>query len=131
MAKHTTYITSEEFPNPFDASRKRSQQVVSAQNQGIPFEIKAVPDAEIIRNLVSYGQPLHAAQDVTKDPTGQARLLGMRFLFDCEDAARGDKEARQRVDALRYMWAQLRKEELIADDPTRQHNEIIDPRILL
>lgn len=124
-------LTSNELPHPLLAAQQRKAQLVAAQNNGIPYELKAVPDAEIIANLVRYGQPRHSAQDVSKDPTGQARLLGLRFLFDCEDAAQGDKDAANRVDALRYMWAQLRKEELIADDPLRVHGDIIDPRILL
>lgn len=124
-------LSSNILPHPAQIAAQRRAQQVAAQNNGIPFELKAVPDAEIIANLVRYGQPRHAAQDVTKDPTGQARMLGLRFLFDCEAAAAGDKAAKERVDALRFMWQQLRKEELIADNPLRQHNEIIDPRILL
>lgn len=118
------------FPHPFVQAARRNRAAIAQQNQGIPFELAAVPDAELIANLVRYGQPRHAAQDVVNDVSGQCRLMALRFLFDCEDAAT-NPEARQRVDALRYMWSQLRKEELIADDPRRVHGEIIDPRILL
>jgi hypothetical protein len=79
-------------------------------------EMAAVPDALLISTLVAHGQPLFAAQEATRHPT--ARFHAFRFWCDVQDAAEGDKAAKERVDYCRGQWEEMRKVELIAERPS-------------
>ena len=102
---------------------------IREQHDGLP-RMRAVPDDELIANLVVYGQPRWSAEQLRDNP--QLRLAATLFLFDCEDAARGDRQAKQKVDILREQWVRGRQAELISDDPRRLFDDVIvDPRDLL
>jgi hypothetical protein len=112
---------------PGDAVRLRNHQ--HQTGAGIPVPLTEVPDEELIAELVAHGQPRHAAEELRRNP--QLRLAALRFWVDVGDARAGDRQARERVDYLRECWSRMRAEELISDDPARQHGELIDPRELL
>lgn len=96
---------------------------------GLP-PMRAIPDEELIANLVANGNPRWSAEQIRDNP--QLRFAATKFLFDCEDAARGDRAAKARVDMVKSMWVRLRVEELLADDPTRMFTDhILDPKDLL
>jgi len=113
------------------ADQIRASQQARARRNGAPGigPVASVPDAELIACLVAHGQPRWAAREAAANP--QARLAALRFWADVQDAGAGDRAARQRVDYLRASWAAMRREELIADDPRRTHQIIVDPAELL
>jgi hypothetical protein len=113
---------------PADAVRLRNRR--HQEGAGIKTPIAAVPDEELIAELVAHGQPRHAAEELRSNP--QLRLAALRFWVDVGDAANGDPAARDRVDYMRECWSKMRAEELIADDPHRTHGgELVDPKELL
>lgn len=79
--------------------------------------VQSVPDAELMATLVAHGMPFVSARAVEHLP--QMRFVALRFWADVEDSARGDLAARERVDLARSRWVQLRRDELIAEDPRR------------
>lgn len=114
--------------HPFKSTLDRNRELMR-NSDGLP-PLRAIPDDELIANLVVYGQPRWAAEELRGNP--QLRLAATQFLFDCEDAARGDKAAKQKVDFLREQWVRARQAELISDDPRRFFDDVIvDPRDLL
>ncbi|HEX6461114.1 MAG TPA: hypothetical protein VF032_19515 [Thermoleophilaceae bacterium] len=112
---------------PADAIRLRNQH--RQAGAGIRTPLAAVPDEELIANLIAHGQPRHAAEELRVNP--QLRLAALRFWVDVGDAGKGDPAARERVDYMRECWTRMRAEELISDDPRRQHTDLIDPKELL
>lgn len=114
--------------NPLIVKDQQIRQQQIAQG-GISREIKDLPDAVLVDILVLYGQPRWSAQELRTNP--QARALAVKFWCDVQDAREGDREAKMRVDLCREMWANLRKEELITDNPNRMHTELINPLELL
>jgi hypothetical protein len=113
--------------SPADQIRLRDRQ--RQAGAGIPAPLAAVPDAELIANLVEHGQPRWSAQALTNDP--QLRLAALRFWVDVGDARKGDTAAKERVDYVRECWQQMRAQELISDTPGRGHQHLIDPADLL
>lgn len=83
----------------------------------IPFELPAIPDDLLIATQVAVGMPRQAAEQVRHH--GGARFLALRLWCDVQDAAAGDVAAKQRVEYQRESFLQLRRAELIADDPRR------------
>lgn len=90
------------------------------RNLGMPWigqELKAVPDNLLIATQIALGMPRHAAEQLRTH--GGARFLALKLWCDVQDAAEGHKEAKQRIDYYRQMFIELRRAELIADDPRR------------
>ena len=88
------------------------------RNVGVPlqrFELEAVPDELLIATLCDLGQPRWAAEEIRRH--GGARWNALRVWCDVQDAAEGNAEARERVEYVRHMFNELRKQELIADRP--------------
>lgn len=98
------------LPSIFDTSPHRN-----LGQPGITREIPQCPDDRLIATLVEYGQPRWAAEEVRNHPL--CRFNAFRFWCDVQDAAEGDKEAKERVDYCRAMWQEMRKDELISDIP--------------
>ena len=99
-------------PAIFDPRRHR--------NRGVPWigaELKALPDNLLIATQVALGMPRQAAEQVRFH--GGARFLAVRLWCDVQDAAEGDRAARERLDYYRQMFLDMRRAELIADDPRR------------
>jgi hypothetical protein len=113
---------------PEQVLRRRNERMQATQ-PGIRKQMRSIPDAELIACLVANGQPRYAAEEVRTNP--QVRFSATMFFCDVLDAAQGDKRAKQQVDFIREQWSRMRKEELITDDPTRGHTDLIDPRTLL
>lgn len=99
-------------PSIFDTRRER--------NVGVPWiarELKGVPDNLLIATQVALGMPRIAAEQVRVH--GGARFLALRLWCDVQDAADGDTAAKERIDYHRQSFADMRRAELIADDPKR------------
>lgn len=96
---------------------------------GIPIPMPALPDSELIATLVGLGQPRWAAEEIRRNP--QLRLAAARLWVDVGDAAKGDPRARERVDYCRKAWSEMRRQEILSDDPRRGHTEVMDPKLLL
>lgn len=89
----------------------------AAQRQpGIPRN-KYVTDDLLIATLVAHGQPKHSAVELRRNPP--LRLAAMRFWADVQASGKGDMAARERVDYCRQAWDNMRKADLIADNPGR------------
>lgn len=72
-------------------------------------------DDLLVATLVAHGQPRFAAEEVRGNPA--IRLRACMFWSDVQNAARGDREAKERVDVIRQAWQQMRQIELISDRP--------------
>ncbi len=72
-------------------------------------------DDLLIATVVDNGMPLWSADQMRHNPA--LRLQYYLFWMDVRDAAKGDAEAKGRVDGAREAWAQMRKDELISDIP--------------
>jgi hypothetical protein len=84
---------------------------------GIACELAWPNDRLLIATLVAHGQPQWSAEQVRYHPP--ARFAALKFWLDVQDAAEGDREAKERVDYCRWAWQEMRKQELIADLPNR------------
>lgn len=105
-------VRAPKAPPIFDARR--------ARNVGVPWighELKGVPDDLLIATQVACGMPRQAAEQVRYH--GGARFLALRLWCDVQDAAEGDRAAIERLDYHRQMFLDMRRAELIADDPRR------------
>lgn len=111
------------------ADQVRLRQTRRQAGAGIPVPSVIVPDEELINTLVALGQPRHDALELRHNP--QLRLAAMRLWVDVGDAGRGDPAAKDRVDYVRATFAAMRHEELISDEPGRNHGELVDPHDLL
>jgi hypothetical protein len=74
-------------------------------------------DERLIAVAMSLGMPRWSADQMRYHPGLRLSYLGL--CMDVEAAARGDKPAKARVDAVRARFADERKAERIADEPTR------------
>lgn len=82
--------------------------------QGMP-PVEHPSDDLLIATLVEHGQPLFAANELRYHPG--ARLFAYIFWDDVQQAARGNAEAKEVVEAAMMAWAQMRKDEIISDRP--------------
>lgn len=86
------------------------------QIDGIPPGVQGVPtDDELIASVVAHGMPKWSADQMRYNPA--LRLHYYLFWLDVREAAKGEKESKDRVDAAIATWAHMRKEELISDIP--------------
>jgi|SRR5215472_12046730 len=114
--------------NPFQSTLDRNRRLME-NSPGIPRN-NAYTDDYLISTLVSHGNPRWSAEQLRNNPN--LRLVATQFAIDVEDASRGDRSAKQRVDYITSQWNAARREELLADDPSRMHTDhIIDPSTLL
>jgi len=118
--------------HPAHPLQVKARQVMAEQMRqgGIPVNLKnSYPDDLLITNLVAHGQPLWSANTVRHNP--QTRFYALAFYLDCEDADKGDKAARERVDYCVSQWQAMRKEELLSDDPDRMYTDLVNPAELI
>lgn len=113
--------------HPHEVARRRARRFM--EGAGIPVPIADIPDGELIRTLVSLGQPEWSARQLMRNP--QLRLAAVRLWADVGAAGRGDVRAKERVDYVRAAYSAMRREELISDDPARGYGEAFDPKALL
>jgi hypothetical protein len=88
------------------------------RNVGQPWidcEVPWAPDELLVSTLVAHGQPRFSAEQLRTH--GGARFYALRFWEDVQAAAKGDREAQERVDYCREMWGNMRRIELISDRP--------------
>jgi hypothetical protein len=82
---------------------------------GIARELQALPDDRLIAVMVEHGCPVWSAQELRRSP--YLRFCGVRFYFDVEAAAQGDRKAKERVDYLRESYQTMRAVGLIDESP--------------
>ena len=72
-------------------------------------------DEKLIATVVAHGMPRWAAEQMRPNP--MLRLQFVMFWADVQQAAKGNPEAKERVDACMAAWQEMRKIELVSDDP--------------
>lgn len=82
---------------------------------GIARELNWPNDRLLVATLVAHGQPQWSAEQVRYHPP--ARFAAVKFYLDVLDAAEGDGEAKERVDYCRWAWQEMRKQQVISDQP--------------
>lgn len=97
--------------NPLRVNRRPGLTGMSSRNPGVS-PVRAVPDAELIETLVSYGMPLVEARAL--EHNDQARFNALRFWADVKDYA-NDAGCRERVDYCREAWSVMRRQGIIRD----------------
>lgn len=112
--------------SPLEVVQLRNQRHSEARGIG---PIKSIPDTELVAVMVRQGMPRFRAVEIHWNP--EKRLAALMVWNLEQDAADGDRSARERLELTREMLARQRQEELISDDPTRGYDEIFDPRQLL
>lgn len=105
-------------PDVFDHGRQR--------NAGSPGIEQSTPewDNRIIATAVELGCPRWVAEQVRTHPPTRFALLSV--WCDVQDAAEGDKEALERCEYYKAMWAQGRAEGSISDTPERVTGFLVD-----
>ena len=74
-------------------------------------------DDLLVATLVAHGNPRWSAEQIRYHPGLRKNAVG--FWLDVGAAARGDKPAQARVDAVRWTWQNMRRAEQISDVPER------------
>lgn len=113
--------------DPVAAARAKAERMRAGR--GIPVPLAAVPDEELIRTLMSLGQPRWSAEQIRRNP--EHRLAALRLWVDVGDAAKGNAAAKERVDYVRAAFERMRHAELVSDNPARVSGETFDPKVLL
>lgn len=72
-------------------------------------------DDKLIATVVAHGMPKWSADQMRHSPA--LRLAYYMFWMDVRDAAKGNKDSQERVDAAKAAWTEMRREELISDIP--------------
>jgi hypothetical protein len=72
-------------------------------------------DEKLIATVVDHGMPRWSADQMRYNP--MLRLQYYLFWLDVREAAKGNAEAKDRVDGARASWDEMRKIELISDTP--------------
>lgn len=72
-------------------------------------------DDLLIATVVAHGQPRWSAEQMRHHPGLRKNFV--LFWLDVQMAAKGDTQAQQRVDAVRWQWQQMRRAEQISDVP--------------
>lgn len=74
-------------------------------------------DNRLIATAVELGLPRWAAEQARTHPPARFSLL--KVWCDVQDAAEGDRQARERVDYYRWCFEEARRQEVISDIPDR------------
>lgn len=82
---------------------------------GIAHELAWPNDRLLVATLVAHGQPQRSAEQIRHHPP--ARFAALKFWLDVQDAAEGDKEAKEKVEYCVWAWREMRKQEWISDRP--------------
>jgi hypothetical protein len=112
--------------SPAQAVWERNASRMARQGVG---PIRSIPDTELVDVLIRLGVPKFRAVELHWNP--EKRLATLELWCLEQDARDGDRDARGKLEVARAMLARQRQEELISDDPTRGHTDLIDPRVLL
>ncbi len=95
------------------------QRIAKAINDGlatgIPVELNHPSDRLLAATLIDLGMPRFAAEQLYGNP--MLRFQALTVWIDVQDAAAGDREARECVDNMRAKWDEARRIELISDRP--------------
>lgn len=113
--------------DPVTVAREKMERMRAGR--GISVPLADVPDEELIRTLVSLGQPRWSAEQIRLNP--EHRLAALRLWVDVGDAGKGNAAAKERIDYVRAAFERMRRAELISDDPARGFGDAFDPKELL
>lgn len=97
----------------FDTTR-----IMAAVRQGLIDGLPPLDDPTddlLIATVVAHGMPRWSADQMRYHPG--LRLQYYLFWLDVGEAAKGNAEAKDRVDGCISAWQQMRKDELISDKP--------------
>lgn len=120
-AQHITYDTDPATPRGIVISKsmldvKREQDAIRrGLAHGISEADCEATDAQLIACMVKLGMPMFAADQVRHSPTLRVQFYQTWVLV--RGAARGDKEAAERVDNVRQAIKEGREAGTIADRP--------------
>lgn len=98
-------------------SRRLDEQIERGHRTLRPGEtphigpLQSVTDAELITSLMTVGMPLMNAKAIQHN--AQQRFLALRVWFDLDQAGKGDKDAKDRVDRLKAHYQDLKRAELV------------------
>lgn len=98
-------------------SRRLDEQIERGHRTLRPGEtphigpLQAVTDAELVTSLMTVGMPLVNAMAIQHN--AQQRFCALRVWFDLDQASKGDKDAKDRVDRLKAHYQELKRDELI------------------
>ena len=95
-------------------------RIGDAIRQGLIDGLPPLPypnDELLIATAVAHGNPRWSADQMRYHPGLRKNFVG--FWLDVQLAAKGDKPAQQRVDAVKWQWQQMRRAEQISDIPDR------------
>jgi len=90
------------------------------RNRGMPGIARELPypsDRLLVATLVALGQPQWSAEQLRHHPP--ARYTAVCAWLLVQDAAEGDKLAKEKLDYIRWSYEEMRKQELISDIPGR------------
>ena len=104
----------ERGPSLFD-KRRIMDAMARGLVEGIPFELDYPTDALLAATAVSLGMPAWVADQVRGNP--QFRLNLLELWCAVGYAAKGDRQAKERVDLARQAFDEFRKTEWISDRP--------------
>lgn len=101
--------------NVLDVARTRAMYQ-AGKIDGIGVELPApYNDDRLIAIVISLGMPRWSAEQVRGHPTLRFNYFGL--AIDVEQAAKGDKPAQQRIDAVREHFLIERRSERVHDRP--------------
>lgn len=90
------------------------------RNRGMPGIARELPypnDRLLVATLVALGQPQWSAEQIRYHPPARYNAVCAWMLV--QDAAEGDPEAKEKVDYIRWSFAEMRRQEIISDIPNR------------
>ena len=94
-------------------------RIMAAIQQGLIDGLPPMDDPNddlLIATVIAHGMPKWSADQMRYHPG--LRLQYYLFHLDVREAAKGNAEAKDRVDGAISAWAQMRKDELISDTPS-------------
>lgn len=93
--------------NPYEQLSDEELDTLVREAVDIRFRMAMLRPEQVAAKMIEHGCPADAAYQ-------QVKLRGLRqfaakFYLDCEDAERGDSEAKRRVEFVEAGWAETRR----------------------
>lgn len=103
------------FRQPWAMRISGGRALICDPNGQVHRALDMPTDDLLIATAVEYGMPRWAAEQCRENVYRRYDLLA--FWNVVQDAAEGDIEARERLDASRGKWDEMRQVELVSDRP--------------
>lgn len=119
MARRLTSVT--DLKNPPRAKQIKVRPIFDSsphRNRGMPgiaHELDWPNDNLLVSTLVALGQPQWSAEQIRHHPP--ARYAAVCTWLTVQEAAEGDRLAKEKLDYIRWSFAEMRKLELVSDIP--------------